>query len=449
MGDEGSGGERPEGRTPSRPERSRARHVLSRIALDLSPLRTSRDFRLLWSGELISETGYQIALVAVYVQVYELTGSPAAVGLIGLVSLVPQLIGAVLVSAIVDAVDRRKLLVYSQVGMSIAAGLLLLGAVMDRPPLALIYGAVGFGAVFSAIDSPTRIAMVPRLVGREELPAALALNQVMWNGTTIVGPAIGGIVIAQFGLDWAYGIDLISYGATLGVAALMRPVPPEHEDGRQPAVGLAAVREGLTYLKGRRVIQSTFTFDLIAMIFGMPRALFPVIAVTQFGGGAEIVGLLLAAPAAGALAGSLTAGWVGSVRRQGLAVIWAVVAWGACIALFGLVGQLWLALVFLALAGWADMISALFRNTILQLSVPDSLRGRMSSIHVLVVSGGPRLGDLEAGLVAQAFTAQVSIVSGGLLCIAGAAIIAIFVPGFRRYRTGGPDGLAERTDAVG
>ena len=423
---------------PPEPPPSRVGTLARRIAVDIRPLRTVRDYRLLWFAEVISGAGHQVAIVAMFFQVYDLTGSAAAVGLIGLAQFVPLVLTSIGGGFIVDAVDRRKLLIASQIGFAIAAGILLGGTLAERPPLWLIYTAGGLTAAFSGIDSPTRSAMIPRLVGRELFPAAVALNQVMWQTTSIVGPAIGGIVIAKLGLPWAYGIDLVTYGATLGAAILMRPMPPSHDESEEPAGGWGAVKEGFRYLKGRRVIQSTFVIDLIAMILGMPRALFAILAVTQFHRGAEVVGLLFAAPAVGALLGALTAGWVGGVRHQGRAVIWAVAAWGAGIAAFGLAGDnLSLALFFLAVAGAADVISAVFRSTILHLSIPDALRGRISGIHILVVTGGPRLGDLEAGLVAQVFTPAISVVSGGLLCVAGAALLALLVPEFRRYHAGG------------
>ncbi len=408
------------------------------IAVDVTPLRTSRDYRLLWSGELVSEAGHQMTVVAMFFQVYHLTGSAAAVGLIGLVQLVPLLLSSIGGGSIVDAVDRRKLLIASQVGFALASSILLAGALAGRPPVALVYGAAALTAGLSGIDSPTRSAMIPRLVGKDLLPAAVALNQVMWNSTMIVGPAIGGLVIQNLGVQWAYGIDVVTYGATLGAALLMRPMPPSHGEGDEPPTGWTAVKEGFAYLKGKRVLQSTFVVDLIAMVFGMPRALFAILAVTQFHRGAEVVGLLFSAPAVGALLGALSAGWVGDVRHQGRAVIWAVIVWGLGIAAFGAVGaNLSLALFFLAVAGAADVISAVFRSTILQLSVPDSLRGRLSGIHIMVVTGGPRIGDLEAGLVAQAFSPTISVVSGGVLCVAGTALLALLVPEFRRYHAGG------------
>jgi MFS family permease len=299
----------------------------------------------------------------------------------------------------------------------------------------VVYAAIALIAFLTAVDSPTRSAMTPRLVGHELLPSALALNQVAWNSTALVGPALAGVVIERYGLSWAYGIDLVTYLAMVAAAVSLTPLPPERGD--RLVTGWRAVTEGFAFVRGRPVLQAAFGIDIIAMVFGMPRALFPILAVTQFHRGAAVVGLLFAAPAVGALIGALTTGWVKHVRRQGMAVVWAVVLWGAGIAAFGLVGSnLWLGLFFLAFAGAADVISAVFRSTILQLSVPDSLRGRLSSIHILVVTGGPRIGDLEAGVVASLVSPTFSVVSGGLACIVGAGLLAWLVPSFRRYRAG-------------
>jgi MFS family permease len=425
--------EAPEPIAPTR--RARLGRTVRRVAVDLSPLRASPDFRRLWIGMVISALGYQFTVVATFVQVFRLTGSAAAVGLTGLVGLAALVVGTLAGGAFVDAFDRRKVLVAAQIGFMVASATLLAGALAGRPPVALVYAAIALIAALSAIDSPTRSAMTPRLVGRELLPSALALNQVAWNLTGLLGPAIAGVVIAELDLAWAYGIDLVTYLAMLAAALSIAPVPPERAE--HVSTGAAAVREGFAYLKGRRVLQSTFAIDIVAMVFGMPRALFPLLAITQFRRGEAVVGLLFAAPAVGALIGALTTGWVKHVRHQGMAVVWAVVLWGAGIAAFGLVrSNLWLGLFFLAFAGAADVISAVFRSTILQLSVPDSLRGRLSGIHILVVTGGPRLGDLEAGLVASAFSPMVSVVSGGLLCIVGAGMLAWLVPSFRRYHAG-------------
>jgi MFS family permease len=413
------------------------RRALGRVAVDLTPLRVSRDYRRLWAGLLVSELGYQFTIVANFIQVFRLTRSAAAVGLTGLVGFAGLVVGVVAAGAFVDAFDRRKTLIAAQIGFMVASAILFAGALAGRPPVWTIYVAIAMIGALTAIDSPTRAAMTPRLVGTDLLPSAVALNQVVWNATALLGPALAGLVIARLGLAWAYAIDLVTYLAMLGAAVAISPVPPE----RSPTspTGWAAVREGFSYLRGRAVLKAAFGIDVIAMVFGAPRALFPILAVSQFHRGAEVVGLLFAAPFAGALLASTTAGWLRRVHRQGMAVVWAVVVWGAGIVAFGLVGaNLWLGLFFLAVAGAADVISAVFRSVILQVSVPDALRGRLSAIHILVVTGGPRIGDLEAGLVAAAFTPTVSVVSGGVLCIAGTVLLAWLAPSFRRYEAGAP-----------
>jgi predicted MFS family arabinose efflux permease len=409
------------------------RSRLRRIAIDLTPLKVSRDFRLLWGGGFISELGSQFARIAIYVQVTELTGSAAAVGVVGLTGLVGIFLGTLVGGSFIDAHDRRRTLMLAQVAHTVSSAILLGGAIYGHPPVWLIYLASALHAFVSSIDSPTRSAMTPRLVGKELMPSAVALNQVLWQTVGIAGSALGGLLIARFGYGTAYAIDLATYGALFFAAYLMHPMPPDRAPGS--ATGWAAVKEGFAFVRRNRLIQSTFVIDLIAMIFGMPQALFTFLAITQFHRGPEVVGLLFAAPAVGAFMGALTAGWVKNVRRQGTAVIWAVVAWGAAITAFGLVGaHLVLALFFLALAGAADVISAIFRNTITQLETPDSLRGRMSQIFILVVAGGPRLGDFEAGLVATWFTPTISVVSGGLACIVGAGVVAVIYPELRHYR---------------
>ena len=406
---------------------------LRRIALDLTPLKVSRDYRVLLAGTFTSELGYQFARIAIYVQLTELTRSAAAVGLFGLISLVALFIGTLVGGSFIDAHDRRTTLAWSQVAHTLGSAILLAGAIHGHPPVGLIYAAGALHAFVGSIDQPTRSAMAPRLVGAQLLPSAVALNQVMWQTIGIVGPALAGIVIARAGYGLAYGIDLVTYGALFAAALVMRPMPPEHDP--EAASGWEAVKEGFRYVREDRLISSTFVIDLIAMIFGMPQALFTFLAVTQFHRGPAIVGLLFAAPAVGALVQAVASGWAKNVRRQGVAVIWAVAAWGAAIAAFGAVGSnLPLALLFLALAGAADVISAIFRSTITQVTTPDRLRGRMSQIFILVVTGGPRLGDFEAGLVATWFTPTISVITGGLACIAGSGVVAVIYPELRRYR---------------
>jgi MFS family permease len=407
------------------------------LAVNVQPLRQSRDFRLLWTGELISQIGSQITLVALFVQVYALTHSSAAVGVIGVVQLVPMILVSFGLGPLIDRHDRRVLLLYAQLGLMAASILLLVGAYSGHPPLALIYGAAALNAGFMSLSMPTRAAMMPNFVGPANLAPATALNQVMWNGAAVIGPALGGIVVGTLGLTWAYGIDVASFVVALTFTFALHAQRPHVAPGAETERAWAAALGGVRFLKGRRVLQSTFTIDIVAMVFGMPRVLFPALAATRFHGGAETVGFLFAAPAIGALLAALTSGWVGVIRRHGLAITIAVTVWGLGITIFGLCGDvLWIALLCLAVAGGADVISAVFRSTLQQLVVPDALRGRLAAFNILVVAGGPRLGDLEGGLVAAAFTPTISVVTGGLLCLAGVGVVTAAVPRFARWRVG-------------
>lgn len=401
--------------------------------MDVTAFKVSADYRRIWFAELISQTGAQITLVAVFVQVTRITGSAAKVGLIGLVAFFPLMIATIAGGPMIDRLDRRKILLVTQAGFVATSSVLFLAARMANPPLLVIYAMVAIGAGLSGLASPTRGSVVPNIIPIELLPAAIALNQVMWTSAMVAGPAIGGVLIAKLGLSWAYAADVVTYLVSIYAVARLPAQLPKHEGDARP-VGLAAVRESFAFVRRSRVLQATFVVDLVAMIFGMPRALFPILAVTQFHKGPEVVGGLFSAIAAGAVLGAATAGWVSRVKRQGVAVLVAVAVWGASIAAFGIVRSLPLAFVLLAAAGTADVISAVFRGTILQSVVTDAVRGRLSALHMLVVAGGPRLGDLEAGIVAGAFTPVISVVSGGLACIAGVGVLAFAMPAFRRYR---------------
>jgi predicted MFS family arabinose efflux permease len=286
----------------------------------------------------------------------------------------------------------------------------------------------------SGFDRPAFSAMVPRMVRVQDLPPAYALWQVQFQLGIVIGPALAGLILAGGGAATVYWLDVASFVISFASVVLLHPQPPLEGATR---AGWRSIREGLRYLKLHQVIQGVYLLDINAMVFGMPRALFPAMGIDVFGGGAVTVGLLYAAPGVGALIGALTTGWVGTVRRQGRAVILAVALWGAAIAGFGLVGVLWVALVLLAIAGWADVVSAVFRNTILQTTVPDQLRGRLSAIQIAVVAGGPRLGDLESGVVAELVSTTFSVVSGGLLCVVGAAVLGALLPEFRRQTAPG------------
>jgi hypothetical protein len=408
---------------PSRPAR--------RLLIDLTPLRRSRDLRRLVSGELVSVLGTQLTTVAVPYQVYQLTHSSLVVGLVSMTQLFPLIAGSLLGGSVVDAMDRRRLLMAAQVVMACCSAGLAINADLGTS-LWPLFVLPALAAGFSGLDSAGRNAIVPHLVSRSEVSTANAIFQALFQLGLVAGPAVAGLLLAGAGVRFVYWLDVASFGVALLAVFLISPQPPAGNVGHRP--GLHSILEGLEFVRGRQAIEGAYLIDINAMVFGMPRALFPALATTVFGGGAATLGFLYAAPGAGALVGALTTGWVGRIQRQGLAVIIAVIAWGAAITCFGLVSWLPAALALLAAAGCADVISAVFRNTIIQLSVPDALRGRLAGLQIAVVTGGPRIGDLESGAVAAAFGDTVSVVSGGLACIGGALLLTRLLPGFRRLR---------------
>jgi MFS family permease len=398
--------------------------------VDITPLREVPSYRWLYAGMFFVQAGRNLTIVAVPFQVFEQTGSTLAVGMLGLAQLGPLLIVSVVGGALADAVDRRILLVVSQLGLAATAAGLMWNSLLDTPAIWPLYVLSAVNAGISGIDSPTRQAIVPGLVGPALLSKAFALNQTMTNVAHAAFPAIAGLLIATAGLPFSYGVETVMF---LVGALLMRRLPEIHVEGGRRKFELSSIVEGFRFLRERRVIQATLLIDLNAMVFGMPTALFPAIGTELFGGNAFTVGLLFSAFGVGALVGAFTSGWVGSVRRQGRATIIAVIGWGVAMAIFGLTTSLPLALVMLGLAGAADVISAIFRGTILQLNAPDELRGRMSAMHTAVVAGGPRLGDVEAGVVAALTSVRFSVVSGGLACVLGALAIGRWAPQFLNY----------------
>jgi MFS family permease len=404
-----------------------------RILVDTTPLRESRDFRLLFTGQLISMLGNQLTIVAIPYQVYSMTRSSLQVGTISLVQLFPFLIGALSAGPIGDSVDRRRIMVWTSVMLMLTSAAMAVNAAVPHPSLAVLYVVSALAAGFMGFSNTARMASVPGMVERRRLPAAFAMMQIIIQVGTIVGPALSGILLA-IGLPLVYGLDAASFVVAAITSSMLAPIPPSHH-----AAGMSpweSTKEGLRYLKTRQALQGVYLIDINAMVFGMPRALFPAMAESVFGGGTVVLGFLYAAPGVGALIGALTTGWVENLKRQGWAVIIAVSVWGIAIAIFGLVDTLWIALVLLAIAGWADVISAVLRNTMLQTSIPERFRSRMSSIQMAVVQGGPRLGDMESGTVATLTSVEFSVVSGGLACIAGAAIIGGLLPVFRHHVAG-------------
>jgi MFS family permease len=402
-----------------------------RLFLDLSPLRYDRKFRWLWLGQLVNNAGRQVTLIALPFQLYLQTGSALAIGGLAAVTLVALLIFALPGGSLADAYDRRRLLLVTQLSLastSVALGLL---ALMGHPSVTLIYLVAFVATAISTVDRPSRRAAMARVVEPERLRAALVLDQASLQAATVLGPALGGLLIAATGIATAYFLDAATFVAAFAAVLMIGPLPPS---GHALRPGLKSIIEGLTFLRRAPVVLATFAADLDAMVFGLPTALFPILAVTAFHGGAETLGLLVAAPAVGAVAAVVTTGWVGGVRRQGRAVLIAIGVWGAAICAAGLlVFSLPLVLICLVIAGAADMISAVFRGTILQVATPDELRGRIWSTQMLVVMGGPRLGDLESTAVAAAIGAPFSLLSGGLLCLAGVALIARRLPQLAGY----------------
>jgi MFS family permease len=399
--------------------------------MDFTPLTVSRDFRWLLGGQLVSILGTQLTSVAVPYQVYQMTRSSLDVGLVSLAQLVPLIVGSLLGGSLVDSVDRRRLLaIVETLGALMTAGLALNADLLHALWPLFVFPAAT--AALGGIDSSARNAMVPGLVGLRLVPSANALFQSLFQMGGIVGPAVAGLLLAGAGVRFVYWLNVVSFLCSVACVLLMSRQPaPAGGTGRP---GWRSVAEGLRFVRRSQQVQGAYLIDVNAMVFGLPRALFPAMAATTFGGGAATVGFLYAAPGVGALIGAVTTGWVGRIRRQGRAVIIAVIAWGAAITGFGLVPWLWAALPLLAIAGWADVISAVFRNTIIQFAGPDELRGRLMGVQIAVVAGGPRVGDLEAGAVANAFGITTSVVSGGLACIVGALVVARLLPGFRHQR---------------
>lgn len=416
---------------PERPgQRGRWQRVRG-LAVDITPLRESPEFRRLYFGDVVSTIGTQMTSIAVPIQVYEITRSYSLVGLASLASLVPLIVFGLVGGAIADAMDRRRLLVITTTGLAIVTGVLFLQAAFDLRQVWLLYVLVACQAGLFATDHPARRAVIARLLPERQIPAATALSQVLFNFATVLGPLTAGVIVGTLGFSWAYGIDAVSFGAALFAVVRLPAMAPE---GGGTVAGLGSVVEGLRFLRTQPIVLMTFAVDINAMVFGMPRALFPGLAEGRFGGGPSSAGLLYAAPAAGALIGALLGGWFGRVRRQGLAVLVAVTAWGLAIVAFGFSTSMWLAVLMLAIAGAADMVSAVFRNAILQTATPDAMRGRLNGVFIAVVAGGPRLGDVEAGAVSDLTSPQFSVVSGGVACVLGVVVLAALVPAFARYR---------------
>lgn len=408
------------------------RHLYQRLLADTRPLQESPAYRRLWIGQSLSTIGSRMTSVAVPVQVYALTHSSLAVGMIGLTIAVPLIGLGLLGGSIADAFDRRKLALVTTTLLALVSLLFALQAMLDLRWLWLLYVLIAVQSCLSAIDQPARRTFIPRLLPPNRIPAATALSFLSFHVSNTVGPLAAGIIIAASGLQTAYIVDAASFFFSF-YGVLRLPAMPPHGGGAPP--GLRAVVEGLRFVRRQRIIARSLLVDLNATIFGMPFALFPALAATRFGGGAQTVGLLYAAPAIGGVIASACSGPLSHIHRQGRAVLIAVAIWGAAIAGFGATRLLWLGVLLLAIAGAADVVNGVFRTTIIQVNTPDALQGRVNSVGFVVGAGGPRLGDVESGIVASVISPAFSAVSGGLASVIGVVLLGLTSPAFTRYDT--------------
>lgn len=415
---------------------------------DTTPLR-SPDFRRLWLAGIPTVIGANLTIFAVPVQLYALTQNSAYVGLAGLFALVPLIVFGLWGGAWADAMDRRLLLIIASVGLAVSSVLLWLQAALALDNVWLVLSMLSVQQAFYAINSPTRSAAIPRMVPGEQLAAANSLNMTVMQFGAIVGPLLAGLLLNWVDLSTLYLIDAITCLAPIWATFGLTPMPVANTE--RARWGLGAVLEGFRSIAGNRVVLMSFVVDLIAMIFGMPRALFPQMAHESFGGpvdGGTVMALLAAAMSVGAVLGGVFSGWLPRIRRQGLAVVVAIAVWGVAMVGFGIAGGtahgnagllLWIALAFLAVGGAADMVSAAFRSTILQQAASDDLRGRLQGVFTVVVAGGPRLADTLHGAAAAAVGTTVAAAGGGALVVIGVVVAALVVPAFVRYRVSATD----------
>jgi MFS family permease len=402
--------------------------ALRTVAVDYSLLRRRRDLRLLTIGYAVSLAGSEFTIVALAVQLYALTHSTVAVGLLGLAEFVPIVALALVGGALADAFDRRKLIWGAEFAAMIVSLALVANALLPHPSVAVLYVAAALFAAASAVMRPPLDALMPRLVERDELKAATAINWSTVQLATIGSPALAGVLIAATGVEWAYAVDVASFGASLSAFALMR-TPPPPPDAEPPS--LRGVIDGVKYAMSRQELIGSYVIDINAMFFGMPFALFPALAADY--GGTAVVGLLFAAPGVGALIAMLTSGWSRHVHHHGRAIVFGASGWGLALIGFGLANDLWLALVFLVAAGAGDAISGIFRGVLWNETIPDRMRGRLAGVEMISWASGPTLGNTEAGVAAKLLGLRSSVVLGGVLCVAGSVVLAALLPRFWNY----------------
>ncbi|WP_271222881.1 MFS transporter [Streptosporangium carneum] len=410
--------------TPDRPLRS----LLRRIGMDLGPLRDSRDFRLLFASGVVTMFGTFLTLVALPLQMKELTGSYLAVGLVSVAEFVPMVVCGLWGGAIADALDRRKIILYTEIGLCVTVLILTVNALLPDPQVWVLYVVGALTAGLGSLQRPSMEALMPRVVRHDQLGAAAALAGFRWNLGAIVAPGLSGVIAATFGVAAAYGINVVTFLVSLLLLLLVR-VPPQSQDA--PPASIEALAEGVRYAVRRPDLMGTYLVDIAAMVFAFSTALYPFLADEL--GVPETVGLFLSASAVGSLIASVTSGWTAHVHRQGLGVIVAAVVWGVAVAVAAVMPTVWGIFACLAVAGAADMISGVFRSTIWNQTIPDELRGRLAGIELLSYTSGPMLGNARAGLMADVGGTRFSLGAGGLLCVGAVAAMAALLPRFRQY----------------
>ncbi len=406
------------------------RSRLRRLGPDTRPLSVPA-YRRLFFGQVTTVIGAMLTTVAVQQQIFDITGSSAWVGIASLVALVPLVVFGLLGGAIADTYDRRKLLMVTSVGIALTSIGLWIAALIGSESVWVVLALLAVQQGFFAVNQPTRSAIVPRIVPADMVPAANALSMTVFSLGVIVGPLLVGVLIPLVGLPWLYFIDALTLVAILYAVVKLPPIPPLGERR-----GRAKVLDGINYLRVQPLLLMTFVVDIIAMVFGMPRALFPQMAEQTFGGppgGGLALGMLNAGLAIGSLLGGLTGGWIHRIYRQGVAIVAAILVWGLSMALFGTTSVLWLAVLYLAIGGWSDLVSAVYRSTILQVRATDEMRGRIQGVFTVVVAGGPRVADLVHGVVADATSTAFAVTAGGIATMVLTVVAALLGRSLWRY----------------
>lgn len=405
-------------------------NLLKIFTLDISPLRKNRDYRLLFFGQLIAVMGAMITHVAIQYQIYQRTGSTATVGLLGIIQLVPLFISGFIGGAAADTYDRKKIIIAAEFLQALASMGLFITAVIPSTPVVVIYGIAAFSSFLGGFHQPALSAMTPRIIEPEDIPAVSALSSMRGVTGMIVGPALTGIILGSLGLEWTYGIDVTTNAISIVCILLIRKkFQTERTNTKQSAI--SQIAEGLKYAKERPVLIGTYAVDITSMMCAFPFPLFPALA-EQYGG-AEALGMLFSASAVGSLLCSLTSGWIARVKRHGRTIALAAIGWCAGIAFAGFSHQLWLIVFFLALAGFSDMISAMFRQTVWNQTIPDTVRGRMAGVEMLSYLSGPMLGGTLMGFAAEAVGASNAMIAGGVIGVAGIVMLLFWLKPFWKY----------------